>query len=163
MRRNVLVAVGPRHELPSDVIIAALSQNLAESVEVSGDVQKGTLGAPDLRLGGSTGQKNRRPKKGTSAHSPNRQGGWGDLFLLKGPMMPKDRLRNRYMINFIDNKSNYGRVFLTVKLIDVRIKFLGALAKRGVVPREQEDASRSSYQGARAAENGDLLVIVGLH
>ncbi|GMG15109.1 unnamed protein product [Phytophthora fragariaefolia] len=46
MRRNVLVvraAVGPRHELPSDVVMAALSQELADSVEVSGDVQNDTL------------------------------------------------------------------------------------------------------------------------
>ncbi|KAE9316907.1 hypothetical protein PF008_g18889 [Phytophthora fragariae] len=40
MRHNVLAvraAVGPRHELPSDVIMAALSQELTESAEVSGD------------------------------------------------------------------------------------------------------------------------------
>ncbi|KAE8968244.1 hypothetical protein PF002_g28843 [Phytophthora fragariae] len=46
MRRNVLIvraAVGPRHELPPDVIMAALSQELTEPAEVSGDVQKGTL------------------------------------------------------------------------------------------------------------------------
>ncbi|GMF42845.1 unnamed protein product [Phytophthora fragariaefolia] len=46
MRHNVLVvraAVGPRHELPSDVIMAVLSKEAAESAEVSGDVQKGTV------------------------------------------------------------------------------------------------------------------------
>ena len=31
---------------------------------------------------------------------------------LKGPMTPKDRLRNRYLVNFIDHESNYCRVFL---------------------------------------------------
>ncbi|KAE9318003.1 hypothetical protein PF008_g18609 [Phytophthora fragariae] len=43
MRHNVLVvraAVGPRRELPSDVIMAVLSQEVADSVEVLGDVQK---------------------------------------------------------------------------------------------------------------------------
>ncbi|KAE9209404.1 hypothetical protein PF004_g16480 [Phytophthora fragariae] len=43
MRHNVLVvraAVGPRRELPSDVIMAVLSQEVADSGEVLGDVQK---------------------------------------------------------------------------------------------------------------------------
>uniref|UniRef100_A0AAV1V2K9 Integrase catalytic domain-containing protein n=1 Tax=Peronospora matthiolae TaxID=2874970 RepID=A0AAV1V2K9_9STRA len=31
---------------------------------------------------------------------------------LKGPMTPRDRLQNRYLVNFIDRKSNYCRVFL---------------------------------------------------
>uniref|UniRef100_A0AAV1UMW7 Uncharacterized protein n=1 Tax=Peronospora matthiolae TaxID=2874970 RepID=A0AAV1UMW7_9STRA len=31
---------------------------------------------------------------------------------LKGPMTPQDRLGNRYMVNFIDHKSNYCRVLL---------------------------------------------------
>ena len=31
---------------------------------------------------------------------------------LKGPLKSKDRLGNRYLINFIDHKINYCRVFL---------------------------------------------------
>ena len=31
---------------------------------------------------------------------------------LKGPMTPQDRLGNRYLINFVDYKSNYCRIFL---------------------------------------------------
>ena len=31
---------------------------------------------------------------------------------LKGPMTPRDRLGNRYMVNFIDHRTNYCRVFL---------------------------------------------------
>ena len=31
---------------------------------------------------------------------------------LKGPITPRDRLGNRYMINFVDHRSNYCRVFL---------------------------------------------------
>uniref|UniRef100_A0AAV1UVG8 Reverse transcriptase Ty1/copia-type domain-containing protein n=1 Tax=Peronospora matthiolae TaxID=2874970 RepID=A0AAV1UVG8_9STRA len=31
---------------------------------------------------------------------------------LKGPMTPRDRLGNRYLLNFADRKSNYCRVFL---------------------------------------------------
>ncbi|KAE9174481.1 hypothetical protein PF004_g26649 [Phytophthora fragariae] len=147
MRRNVLVVravVGPRHELPSDVIMAALSQELTEPVEVSGDVQKGTLLEFHKRLAHlnydsverlakepSSGiyltdhkrvncltcaegkkTKNRRSKKDTGAHSPIDRVGGAICSDLKGPMTPKDRLGNRYMINFVDFKSNYCRVFL---------------------------------------------------
>ena len=31
---------------------------------------------------------------------------------LKVPMTPKDRLGNRYLINFVDHKSDYCRIFL---------------------------------------------------
>ena len=31
---------------------------------------------------------------------------------LKGSMTPQDRLGNRYLINFVDHKSNYCRTFL---------------------------------------------------
>ncbi|GMF42895.1 unnamed protein product [Phytophthora fragariaefolia] len=147
MRRNVLVvraAVGPRHELPSDVIMAALSQELTEPAEVSGDVQMGTLLEFHKRLAHlnydsverlakepSSGiyptdhklvncltcaegkqTKNRGSKKDTGAHSPIDRVGGVICSDLKGPMTPKDRLGNRYMIHFVDFKSNYCRVFL---------------------------------------------------
>ncbi|CAI5706596.1 unnamed protein product [Peronospora effusa] len=32
---------------------------------------------------------------------------------LKGPIIPRDRLGNRYLVNFIDHRSNFCRVFLT--------------------------------------------------
>jgi hypothetical protein len=54
MHRNVLVVpatVASRHELPSDVIMAALSQELADLAEVSSEVQKGTLVDFHKRLG----------------------------------------------------------------------------------------------------------------
>ena len=31
---------------------------------------------------------------------------------LTGPMSPQDRLGNRYLINFVDHKSNYRKVLL---------------------------------------------------
>ena len=31
---------------------------------------------------------------------------------LKGPLTPRDRLENRYLVNFIDHRSNYCQVFL---------------------------------------------------
>jgi hypothetical protein len=147
VRRNVLVVpatVASRHELPSDVIMAALSQELSDSADLSSEVQKGTLVEFHKRLAHlsydsverpakepSSGihltdhkrvncltcaegkqTRNRWSKKDTGIHSPVDRVGGVICSDLKGPMTPKDRLGNRYMINFIDHKSNYCRVFL---------------------------------------------------
>ncbi|POM66265.1 Mitochondrial Carrier (MC) Family, partial [Phytophthora palmivora] len=50
--------------------------------------------------------------KDTGEHSPIHRVGGVICSDLKGPMTPRDRLGNRYMINFVDHKSNYCRVFL---------------------------------------------------
>ncbi|OWY98308.1 Integrase, catalytic core protein [Phytophthora megakarya] len=42
---------------------------------------------------------------------------------LKGPVTPRDRCGNRYLVNFIDHKSNYCRVFLA-KTKDQAVKYL---------------------------------------
>ncbi|CAI5702801.1 unnamed protein product [Peronospora effusa] len=42
---------------------------------------------------------------------------------LKGPMNPRDRLGNRYLINFIDHRSNYCRVFLAKTKDAAALKF----------------------------------------
>uniref|UniRef100_H3GWD4 Integrase catalytic domain-containing protein n=1 Tax=Phytophthora ramorum TaxID=164328 RepID=H3GWD4_PHYRM len=129
---------------PSDVIMTALSQELTESAEVSGDVQQGTLLDFHKRLAHlnydavellakdpSSGicltdhkcvncltcaegkqTKNRRSKKDTGTHSPIGRVDGVICSDLKGPMTPNDRLGNRYMVNFVDFKSNYCRVFL---------------------------------------------------
>ncbi|KAG2858894.1 hypothetical protein PC129_g7246 [Phytophthora cactorum] len=56
--------------------------------------------------------KNRQSKKDTGKHSPIDRVGGLICSDLKGPMTPKDRLGNRYMVDFVDHKSNYCRVFL---------------------------------------------------
>ena len=49
---------------------------------------------------------------------------------LKGPMTPRDRLGNRYMVKFVDCNSNYVKVFLAktkdvaAKQFDCRIHIL---------------------------------------
>ena len=56
--------------------------------------------------------KNTQSQKDTGVNEPiDRIGGviYSDL---KGPMTPKDRHGNRYLVNFVDHKSNYCRVFL---------------------------------------------------
>ena len=42
---------------------------------------------------------------------------------LKGPMTPRDRLGNRYLVNFIHHRSNYCRVFLAKTKDIAAIKF----------------------------------------
>jgi hypothetical protein len=67
--------------------------------------------------------KNLQSKKDTGANSPiDRIGGviGSDL---KGPLTPPDRNGNRYIINFIDYKSNYTRVFLAKKKNEAAKKF----------------------------------------
>lgn len=56
--------------------------------------------------------KNHQSRKDTGSDSPIDVIGVVILSDLKGPMTPKDRLGNRYMVNFIDHRTNYCRVFL---------------------------------------------------
>ena len=56
--------------------------------------------------------KGAQPKKDTGANSPIDVIGGVICSDLKGPMTPRDRLGNRYLINFIDHRSNYCRIFL---------------------------------------------------
>ena len=56
--------------------------------------------------------KNVQSKKDTGAHSPIDCTGGVICSDLKGPMTPRDRLGNHYLNNFVDQKSNYCRVFL---------------------------------------------------
>ncbi|OWZ15197.1 hypothetical protein PHMEG_00011205 [Phytophthora megakarya] len=56
--------------------------------------------------------KGRQSKKDSGTSSPIDRIGGVICSDLKGPMTPRDRLGNRYMINFVDHKSNYVRVFL---------------------------------------------------
>ena len=57
--------------------------------------------------------KNRQPTHDTGVNSPIDRIGGVVCPDLKGPMTPRDRLGNRYMINFVDHKSDYVKVFLT--------------------------------------------------
>ncbi|KAG4053825.1 hypothetical protein PC123_g11022 [Phytophthora cactorum] len=56
--------------------------------------------------------KTRQLTKATGTHAPIDRIGGVICSDLKGPMTPRDRLGNRYMINFVDHRSNYCRVFL---------------------------------------------------
>uniref|UniRef100_A0AAV1VBX8 Integrase catalytic domain-containing protein n=1 Tax=Peronospora matthiolae TaxID=2874970 RepID=A0AAV1VBX8_9STRA len=56
--------------------------------------------------------RNAQSRKDSGRHSPIDRIGGVICSDLKGPMTPADRLKNRYMVNFIDHYSNYCRVFL---------------------------------------------------
>lgn len=56
--------------------------------------------------------KSRQAKRDSGENSPIDRVGGVVCSELKGPMTPRDRLDNRYMINFVDHKSNYVKVFL---------------------------------------------------
>ena len=56
--------------------------------------------------------RNAQAQMDSGANSPIDRIGGVICSDLKGPMTPQDRLQNRYLVNFIDHKSNYCRVFL---------------------------------------------------
>uniref|UniRef100_A0AAV1TEW2 Integrase catalytic domain-containing protein n=1 Tax=Peronospora matthiolae TaxID=2874970 RepID=A0AAV1TEW2_9STRA len=56
--------------------------------------------------------KNSQSQKDTGVNAPIDRIGGVICSDPKGPMTPKDRHGNRYLVNFIDHKSNYCRVFL---------------------------------------------------
>ncbi|GAB9476474.1 unnamed protein product [Globisporangium polare] len=56
--------------------------------------------------------RNTQSKKDTGVNSPVGRLGGVICSDLKGPMFPTDRLGNRYLVNFVDHKSNYCRAFL---------------------------------------------------
>ncbi|POM57760.1 Mitochondrial Carrier (MC) Family, partial [Phytophthora palmivora] len=53
-----------------------------------------------------------QPTKDTGEHAPVDRVGAVICGDLKGPVTPRDRRGNRYLVNFVDHKSNYCRVFL---------------------------------------------------
>jgi hypothetical protein len=56
--------------------------------------------------------KNAQSKKDSGTNAPIDRIGGVICSDLKGPITPVDRLKNRYVVNFIDYKTNYCRVFL---------------------------------------------------
>uniref|UniRef100_A0AAV1TI68 Uncharacterized protein n=1 Tax=Peronospora matthiolae TaxID=2874970 RepID=A0AAV1TI68_9STRA len=56
--------------------------------------------------------RNAQSQQDSGKHSPIDRIGGVICSDLKGPMTPRDRLGNRYLVNFVDHKSNNCRVFL---------------------------------------------------
>ncbi|CAI5725916.1 unnamed protein product [Peronospora effusa] len=55
--------------------------------------------------------KSRQPQRDSGSNSPIDRVGGVICSDLKGPITPLDRHGNRYMVNFVDHKTNYVRVF----------------------------------------------------
>ncbi len=68
--------------------------------------------------------KNRQSKKGSGEHSPIDRVGGAICSDLKGPITPVDREKNRYLVNFVDHKTNYCRIFLAKTKDEAAAKFL---------------------------------------
>ncbi|KAE9238201.1 hypothetical protein PF005_g327 [Phytophthora fragariae] len=62
-------------------------------------------------------------KKDTGQNSPVAKIGGVICSDIKGPMTPRDRHGNRYMINFVDHSSNYVRAFLAKNKVEATKKF----------------------------------------
>ncbi|KAE8884919.1 hypothetical protein PF003_g31008 [Phytophthora fragariae] len=66
--------------------------------------------------------KNNQSKKDTGANAPIDKIGGVIGSDIKGPMTPRDRRGNKYLINFIDYSTNYVRVFLAKNKADATKK-----------------------------------------
>uniref|UniRef100_A0AAV1TE31 Polyprotein n=1 Tax=Peronospora matthiolae TaxID=2874970 RepID=A0AAV1TE31_9STRA len=67
--------------------------------------------------------KNNQPKKDTGRNAPIDKLGGVIGSDIKGPMTPKDRRGNRYLINFVDYSTNYVRVFVAKNKIEATKNF----------------------------------------
>ncbi|KAE9058043.1 hypothetical protein PF007_g31436 [Phytophthora fragariae] len=67
--------------------------------------------------------KNNQSKKDTGANAPIDKIGGVIGSDIKGPMTPRDRRGNKYLINFIDYSTNYVRVFLAKNKADATKEF----------------------------------------
>jgi hypothetical protein len=68
--------------------------------------------------------KSKQSKKDSGEHSPIDRLGGVICSDLKGPITPVDREKNRYLVNFVDHKTNYCRIFLAKTKDEAARKFL---------------------------------------
>ncbi|CAI5733963.1 unnamed protein product [Hyaloperonospora brassicae] len=95
-----------------------------DATDVAGDVQEWTLLHVHQRFShlafDTIERMAKKPASDTNAQQQQDRGMdspidriGGVIFSdLKGPMTPQDRLQNRYLVRFVDPKSNYCRIFL---------------------------------------------------
>nr|BAP68978.1 RxLR effector candidate protein [Hyaloperonospora arabidopsidis Emoy2] len=112
LMRNVLtVHAKLRKNLSSErnVVMSAIGGEERSAQDLPVIAQQGSL-LSDVCPRKAT--KNRQPQKDSGDHSPIDRIGGVVCSDLKGQMTPRDRLGNRYMINFVDYESNYVKIFL---------------------------------------------------
>ncbi|KAE9023308.1 hypothetical protein PR001_g12949 [Phytophthora rubi] len=66
---------------------------------------------------------------------------------IKGPMSPRDRNGNRYLINFVDHSSNYVRVFMAKNKIEATKKNVEDFCRVTGVRRQVSEASNQASNG----------------
>jgi hypothetical protein len=81
---------------------------------------------PDLR--GREANAHRQSRKDSGDHAPFDRIGGVICSDLKGPITPVDRRKNRYLVNFVDYKTKYCRVFLAKTKDEAAKKFEAFLA-----------------------------------
>ena len=67
--------------------------------------------------------KNNQSKKDTGRNAPIHKLGGVIGSGIKGPMTPKDRRGNRYLINFVNYSTNYVRVFVAKNKVEATKNF----------------------------------------
>jgi hypothetical protein len=87
--------------------IEKLASDPANGIELTDRVRKNCLTCAEGKQ-----SKAAQPKKDSGTSSPTDVVGAVICSDLKGPITPPDKNKNRYMINFVDHKSNYCRVFV---------------------------------------------------
>uniref|UniRef100_A0AAV1V1Z5 Uncharacterized protein n=1 Tax=Peronospora matthiolae TaxID=2874970 RepID=A0AAV1V1Z5_9STRA len=126
----------PEYESDSDVLCGTLMDFHRRLGHLCFDtiVKMANDPASCIRLTDSTRQKclacaqgkqtkGAQSKRDTGANSPIDAIGGVICSDLKGPMTPRDRLGNRYMVNFIDHRSSYCRIFLAKSKNAAALKF----------------------------------------
>ncbi|KAG3143998.1 hypothetical protein PC128_g24483 [Phytophthora cactorum] len=86
--------------------VERLAQDPSSGIEITDHRRKNGLTCAQGKQ-----SKNTQSKRDTGEHSPIDRVGGVICYDLMGPMTPRDRHGNRYMVNFVDHKSNYCRVF----------------------------------------------------
>uniref|UniRef100_A0AAV1T1T2 Integrase catalytic domain-containing protein n=1 Tax=Peronospora matthiolae TaxID=2874970 RepID=A0AAV1T1T2_9STRA len=84
-----------------------MAKDLASGIQLTDELR-----ANGLACAQGTQTKNPQSRRDTGRNEPIDVIGGVIGSDLKGTMTPRDRLGNRYMVNFIDHRTNYCRVFL---------------------------------------------------
>ncbi|KAG3098958.1 hypothetical protein PI124_g9109 [Phytophthora idaei] len=103
--------------LNHDTIIR-MAKNPASGIALTDDVRANCLACAQGKQ-----TKNKQSRKDTGGNSPIGVIGGVICSGLKGPMTPRDILGNRHMVNFVDHRTNYCRVFLAKTKDVAALKF----------------------------------------
>ncbi|KAG2930636.1 hypothetical protein PC115_g6420 [Phytophthora cactorum] len=98
--------------------ITRMAKKPASGVALSDEVRANCLDCAEDKQ-----NKNKQSRMDTGGNSPIDVIGGIICSDLKGPMTPRDRLGNRYVVNFVDHRTNYCRGFLAKTKDVAALKF----------------------------------------